>query len=396
MSALPSNPSKPGAAPKRVARKTTLVPVASKAPKAKRRIAIACQGGGSQTAFTAGALRGLFEGGILDEYELVSISGTSGGSICATLTWYALMHGDEKPWERMYDFWRENSASSEGEKLFNRMLLQSMRLANAGRIPSLSLSPTNPIAKMMLDASTIGLRPLFTDFEGLLKKHIDFAKLKKWGARPDDVALMIGAVNVLTGKLAKFCSALEPIRVEHILASCAVPSIFPAVEFDGGAYWDGLFSDNPPISELLQPRFVGLQHVPQEIWVIKINATGLEHVPEAADQIVDRRNELVGNVSLFQQLDAIRVMNELYLQGAFTSEFAKGMRIDGPICIPKSFEDDEPRDYHIPFIEMSAKLSRSLDYESKIDRSVEHIELLMKDGEQQASEFLTQRRALSF
>ena len=118
----------------------------SKPAKAKRRIAIACQGGGSQTAFTAGALRGLFEGGILDEYELVSISGTSGGSICATLAWYALMHGDEKPWERMYDFWRENSASSDGEKLFNRMVLQSMRLANAGRIPSLSLSPTNPIA----------------------------------------------------------------------------------------------------------------------------------------------------------------------------------------------------------------------------------------------------------
>jgi NTE family protein len=175
-----------------------------------------------------------------------------------------------------------------------------------------------------------------------------------------------------------------------------VPSIFPAVEFDGGAYWDGLFSDNPPISELLQPRFVGLHHVPQEIWVIKINATDLEQVPQAADQIVDRRNELVGNVSLFQQLDAIRVMNELYLQGAFTSEFSKAMRIDGPICIPKSFEDDEARGYHIPFIEMSAKLSRSLDYESKIDRSVEHIEMLMKDGEQQASEFLTQRRTLDF
>ena len=396
MTTTPSNAPKPGAAAKRVARKTASVPATSSPAKAKRRIAIACQGGGSQTAFTAGALRGLFEGGILDEYELVSISGTSGGSICATLTWYALMQGDEKPWERMYDFWRENSASSDGEKLFNRMVLQSMRLANAGRIPSLSLSPTNPIAKMMLDASTIGLRPLFTDFQGLLQKHIDFAKLKKWGARPDDVVLMIGAVNVLTGRLAKFCSAREPMRVEHILASCAVPSIFPAVEFDGGAYWDGLFSDNPPISELLQPSFVGLQHVPQEIWVIKINATGLEHVPEAADQIVDRRNELVGNVSLFQQLDSIRVINELYLQGAFTSEFAKGMRIDGPICIPKSFEDDAARDYHIPFIEMSTQLSRSLDYESKIDRSVEHIEKLMKDGEQQASEFLAQRRALAF
>ncbi len=107
MSTTPVNPSKPRAAATRATRKTTSVPAVSKPSKAKRRIAIACQGGGSQTAFTAGALRGLFEGGVLDEYELVSISGTSGGSICATLTWYALMHGDEKPWERMYEFWRE-------------------------------------------------------------------------------------------------------------------------------------------------------------------------------------------------------------------------------------------------------------------------------------------------
>jgi NTE family protein len=56
-----------------------------------RRVAIACQGGGSHTAFTAGALKKLLkekgaEGH--EEYEIVALSGTSGGSICALLAWY--------------------------------------------------------------------------------------------------------------------------------------------------------------------------------------------------------------------------------------------------------------------------------------------------------------------
>lgn len=369
-------------------------------PAAKRlarkpRIAIACQGGGSQTAFTAGALRGLFEDGALDDFELVSLSGTSGGSICATLAWYSLMLGEDRPWERLYEFWRENATSSPSEELFNRIVVESMRMTNAGRIPSVSFSPTSPIAKMSLASSTRNLRPLFIDFQGLLEKHIDFGKLLDMGARPGETALLIGAVDVLSGRLAKFCSTREAIRVEHILASCAVPSIFAAVELNGSAYWDGLFSDNPPISELIQPSFVGPNHMPDEIWVIKINSTRSKSIPLTPNEITDRRNELVGNVSLFQQLDAIRIINEMLVQGAFNDEFMRKMHINAPIAIPKAFADDPVRDYHIPFIEMSEALADGLDYESKIDRSAQHIERLMLDGEQQARLFLSQRRAMS-
>src|ERR671917_690601 len=54
-----------------------------------RRVAIACQGGGSHTAFTAGALKKLLQekGAEGHEYEIVALSGTSGGSICALLVW---------------------------------------------------------------------------------------------------------------------------------------------------------------------------------------------------------------------------------------------------------------------------------------------------------------------
>ncbi len=54
------------------------------------KIAIACQGGGSQTAFTAGAVKALIEaqaGEAGKEFKTVGISGTSGGAVCAALVW---------------------------------------------------------------------------------------------------------------------------------------------------------------------------------------------------------------------------------------------------------------------------------------------------------------------
>ena len=49
-----------------------------------RRVAIACQGGGSHTAFTAGMLKRLLLEG-REEHEIVALSGTSGGAVCALL-----------------------------------------------------------------------------------------------------------------------------------------------------------------------------------------------------------------------------------------------------------------------------------------------------------------------
>jgi NTE family protein len=130
----------------RAPRKTAASP---KKRSDKKRVAIACQGGGSQTAFTAGVLRGLFEAGAHEEFDIVGISGTSGGAICATLAWVSLVQGDAQPWQRLYDFWDDNAAKSPTERAFNETLVHTMRLTNAGRIPSLSVSPSSPMMQMM-------------------------------------------------------------------------------------------------------------------------------------------------------------------------------------------------------------------------------------------------------
>jgi len=60
----------------------------------RKRMAIACQGGGSHTAFTAGVLRRLLRADELAGYGLVGLSGSSGGAVCALLAWHHLLGND--------------------------------------------------------------------------------------------------------------------------------------------------------------------------------------------------------------------------------------------------------------------------------------------------------------
>jgi NTE family protein len=359
---------------------------------AKTKIAIACQGGGSQTAFTAGALKALCDTRVRDEFEIVSISGTSGGAVCAALVWYALQK-NETPWGRLIDFWQANTAQGWLEDAFNSFVVGSLRMINRGLLPTFQLSPSSPLMRNMMSLATTGHREVFRDFRALLESHIDFAEIASWGPRTKRPVLMIGAANVSTGKLTKFISFHHPILVEHVLASCAVPSIFPAVMIDGSAYWDGLFSDNPPLQDLMRPGNVGVENLPEEVWLIKINPTTCDTVPELPDAISDRRNQLEGNISLFQQLRQLEMINDMLLQGAFTPDYLAQFDIKAPIRIPRSFPTDPHREYHIPCIEMPAELQDTLDYESKLDRSAANIERLITAGKESVQRFLNERAA---
>jgi NTE family protein len=362
--------------------------------KTRTKIAIACQGGGSQTAFTAGALKGLCEAKIEDDFEVVSISGTSGGAICAALVWFAFEKGENPSWERLMAFWKDNTAQNWLEQTFNQLMVDSIRMVNSGLFPTFQISPASPVVQTMAAVATTGHRETFRNFRALLETHMDFTEIASWGPRAKRPVLMIGAANVTTGKLTKFISLHEPIRAEHILASCAVPNIFPAVRIDGNDYWDGLFSDNPPIQELIRPTSVGAENLPEEIWLIKINPTTCERTPERPDDIVDRRNQLEGNISLFQQLRQLETLNDMLLQGAFRSEFLARFDLKVPIRIPRSFPTDAAKPYHIPCIEMPAALQDMLDFESKLDRSASNINRLIVEGERSAGIFLKERAAV--
>jgi NTE family protein len=206
------------------------------------------------------------------------------------------------------------------------------------------------------------------------------------------IACQGGGAGVLSGKLKKFVSRKDVIGVEHLLASCAVPHIFPAVQIGDDAYWDGLFADNPPIGALMRPMYVGEGNIPEEIWLIKIDCTTRHTVPTMPDDITDRRKQMEGNVALLNQLKAMEVVNDMHLWGGYTPELKEYLQWDKPVRLPKIYADEPDKPYYIPHMEISPALYQKLDWQAKLDRDSENIDALMEDGRKSARRFLKARK----
>jgi NTE family protein len=355
--------------------------MAARSQMSRRRIAIACQGGGSQCAFVAGALDELFSHGIQDRYEIVGLSGTSGGALTAAEAWISLLRraqGDPAPiGERVVALWKDLTAQTPQEILFDKLSIGMVRLVEHGLVPSIASSPSSLQFQLLsrMTSAMLG-RPEFTDLRALLVKHIDFDAIPSL-VRPDSPVLLLGAGDVRQGNIKIFSSAHNEIKVESVLASAAIPNLFPAVWVDGHAYWDGIFASNPPIVPFLQKQFMGSYRRPQEIWIVQVNRAQHDDVPETPSEITDRRNHLAGNLSLQHELQIIDMWNVLIEEGALTDRFRARAGIDFT----------EPIRVH--FIRMSRELQDGLDYPSKLSRQPEHIERLMADGKAQAASFLT-------
>ena len=319
----------------------------------RTRVAIACQGGGSHTAFTAGVLSRLLDGpagseGELDEYEIVGLSGTSGGAVCALMAWTALREGDGRKARALLDgFWTDNSATTPVDAAANFWLLWASTLQSAGFLPAVS----------PYDLPATGL----DHFRDLLTRRVDFDRIVT--DSPDAHPLfLVGAVDVLSGKFRAFNSWREQIVPEMVLASAAIPTVFPTIHVAGGAFWDGLFSQNPPVHDLLDSR-------PDELWVIQINPTARADEPKTVLDITDRRNELSGNISLYQELHGIEVIDRLLAEGLLIGDRYKHVTVR--------------------ILEFARPLSsRLLGPTSKLNRDARFIRELMALGEQQAEEFL--------
>ena len=322
----------------------------------RARIAIACQGGGSHTAFTAGVLSRFLRPDVLDRYRVTGISGTSGGAICALLGWSALMDDDPGQAEpRLRAFWADNSASTPVEWFVNAFLQWSSELSHYVAMPSISpyRSP----------ASTTAL----TALRAMLDRAVDFDDLRDRAvaAGADAPQLLLGAVDVLSGGFKAFDSRSGEVSVDAVLASAAIPTLFRSVPVNGGLYWDGLFSQNPPVRDLLND-------LPDEVWVIQINPTARDDEPDTTETIADRRNELAGNLSLYQELAFIERINSMLDTGVISSE-------NGKMITVRVLEMARPPH------------SQQRGYASKLNRDPAFLQELIDLGLRQADEFLAAR-----
>ena len=318
---------------------------------AARRVAIACQGGGSHTAFTAGVLKGLLTADALAGHRVVAISGTSGGAVCALLAWQGLRRGDPAAAVAGLEaFWRDNAAAAPPEQVANAWLLWASRLQHVVSLPAVS-PYDNPFAPLGLDR-----------FRAMLERRVDFAGIEVQG--PDeDPMLLIGAVDVRTGDFRAFNSRRERITPEAVLASAAIPNLFRAVPVGDGLYWDGLFSQNPPVRELLDAA-------PDEVWVIQINPRERPAEPRSVVDIADRRNELAGNLSLYQELHFIERIDHMLEDGVLSPE--SGYR---PVVVRV-----------IELVRPASSMRHGAA--SKLDRDPAFLRALIAHGEARAAEFL--------
>ncbi|MCS6880421.1 MAG: patatin-like phospholipase family protein [Oscillochloridaceae bacterium] len=346
-------------------------------PSGPIRVAIACQGGGSHTAFTAGVLKPLLRAEEAGRYKIVGLSGTSGGAICAALAWYGLMKQARGEWDRdqviavLDSFWRDNMAQSLWEQIWNAWTVSLVRLHASGKLPELKTSPYRPEVVVATElARRLAPRQEFFDLRLLLEKHLKLDEIPQPVIEP---RLLIGAVAVLSGRFKAFDSMAAEISIDSILASTTLPTLFQGVRIGDEVYWDGLFSQNPPIREFLSKVDVSLK--PDEIWIIRINRQEISEEPTSVEEIEDRRNALAGNISLNHEIDVINKINAWLADSLIRSKLS-GLK---PVAIHS--------------IWMSDALREKLTFVSKLNRDPGFLTELMNDGEMQGEAFLVHREA---
>jgi NTE family protein len=349
----------------------------------KTKVAIACQGGGSQTAFTAGALCAILNHpGFDEEFEIVGLSGTSGGAVCCMLTWYGLLAyppGREDRGARVADlvnaFWKDNSAHQWWDRLFvNQYNVGVHRLQDMGwlgQFPPPGMTP--PWVPDMVRAH----------LRRLLERYIPIGEVRELlEQQPRHATLLVGAVDILTGEFAVFEEACpdpgwrreherhtpEAVSLDPVLASAAIPPLMRAMPVGSGHYWDGLYAHNPPIRDLVS---CDKAMRPDEIWVIQIDPQSAEREPYTLSQIVDRRFELASNLSLSAEIHWIRQINQWVHE--------------------KILPQDKFKTIKVGRIHIETPLGSRLDLASKVDRDPRYLKNLMDSGRRQAAAFLDDR-----
>lgn len=272
------------------------------------RVAIACQGGGSHAAFGAGILDRLLEDHGT-RYRLAALSGTSGGAVNAALAWAGLLQGGPNDARaRLRGFWKDLSADFLPDMVWNFW----------GQV-TLNLPYTWEVSPYVWD---LGARETMDHY---LRQWVRLEDNPR--ERLNDPALFVGATDLRNGVSVAIRGDgetfgrtagteklhHEPFDYDDIIASLAIPPLYKDVRRRGTAFWDGLFSINPPVH-----AFTDLSPKPDEIWVVQINPQRIERAPTVMRSITDRRNELSGNLALNKELDMIETINRMLGKGQIT------------------------------------------------------------------------------
>ena len=210
-------------------------------------------GGGARNAYQVGVLRAIAD--ILpveNNNPFPVITGTSSGAINATLL--ASTAGDYRSGvERLTGVWE----NFESEKVFHTDAMSALRGAARWGLTVLTGGYASSEFKSILDN-----QPL----RGLLESHFRLAKVQQAIDSGDLRALGItasgyntrlstcyfqGHKSVEGWQRAHRRGVRAEIRIDHLMASIAIPLIFPAVKINGEYHGDGTMRETAPLSPAL-------------------------------------------------------------------------------------------------------------------------------------------------
>jgi NTE family protein len=367
-----------------------------------KKVAIGCQGGGMHAAFEVGVLTEILKN--IDEqkkendiqFELVGLSGTSAGALCALMAWYGLAPKNGKPGseqeaiDKLKHFWKNFVARKGAETVLNLLTYGVLR-AEETEIPVLGINapifaspnPYGAIYKMVAACLPgLGVRKQYFDLHELLAAACPALKNNSIDWPGVKTRLLIGASEVINGLETVFDSDVNkgtqqkevyywrqrlPLSLPGVAASGTLPIFREAEYINGdGHYWDGLYSQNPPVREFIAKA----DEVPDELWIVRINPQQWPELPKSNADVQDRENELMGNLSLHKELDFILKVNE-WSEKYKDEHFGK---------------DHKPVIVHT--IKMKEKTADKLRYSSKFDRSSAFMEDLRDQGHKAARDWL--------
>ncbi|MDY7791779.1 patatin-like phospholipase family protein [Burkholderia ubonensis] len=263
-------------------------------------VVLVLQGGGALGAYQLGVFQAMSESGIEPDWVI----GTSIGAINAALI---VGNPPERRDQRLAEFWRRVSERTElagpvslpgWDKLFAEMMIIGGGIT--GFFEPNPASWLGPMARLGVDrASYYRIAPLRDTLVSLIEPDLLNA------GRP---RLTVGAVNACTGEMRYFDSRdpHNPLTVEHIMSSGALPPAFPAVRIDGQPYWDGGVYSNTPVEVVLDdtPRRSSIIFSVQ-MW----NPVGPE--PESIWQVSERQKDIQYASRTDSQIERQRQLHRL-------------------------------------------------------------------------------------
>jgi NTE family protein len=128
---------------------------------------------------------------------------------------------------------------------------------------------------------------------------VDFKRLRA----QKEIEVMVCATNVRNARRRTFSNA--DISSDAVLASACLPDLFPAVEIDGEAYWDGGYAGNPTMAPLV--RECGSR----DAILVQINPIERPGTPRSAREIHNRLNEVAFNATLIKELRAAALLKRV-------------------------------------------------------------------------------------